>query len=348
MKIRSAMFTMAGLTALALPELAGAQSSPPVSQQRIRVTKESSMTENSSGNRSSIARTDSINRANSMRADSIANVERMRRDSITAAETRKRDSVAAAERARADSVARVERDRLAAIEKARLDSIAAVEAAAAAERERIQRERDRYRFDGSGWYMALEGGGAVPNDDFKDLGYNSGYALTIPIGYQKRDRLLGVRLDLGYSQFSGSNFIGQGPSGSTVTITNGNPKVLSAVLNLTAALPLGSSGLSLYGVGGGGMYHFRDFGPTSALSGFLGNDVIEQNEVANLETTRNKWGAQGGAGIDFGRGPASIYVESRFVNVWADRDDNVQFKDFYGNRSGNLQWIPIVLGVKIR
>jgi hypothetical protein len=340
MSIRSAILTMAGASALALPGFASAQSTPPVtSQQRIRVQKESPMYDSSAANRIAQAR-----------MDSIANAERMRRDSIDAAAARTRDSLATIERARAEEAARLERERLAVIaaaEARRRDSINAVEAAAAAERARIQREKDRYRFDGSGWYLGLEAGGSVPNDEFKDLGYNSGYAITVPIGWQKRNRLLGVRMDLGYTRFSGSNFIGQGPSGSTVTLTNRNPKVLSAVLNLTAQLPLGSKGFGLYALGGGGVYHFRDLG-TTALSGYLGNDVLESNEAA-FQNNRNKFGVQGGAGIDFGHGPASIYLESRFVNVFADRDDNVKFEDFYGsNRSQSLQWIPIVLGVKIR
>ncbi len=339
MTIRSTILAMAGATALALPGFAAAQSSPLVtSQQRIRVQKDSPAWDSSAGNRAAIAR-----------SDSIANAERMRRDSIEAATARTRDSLAAVERARTEEAARLERERLAAIasaEAARRDSIAAAEAA---EQARRQRELDRYRFDGSGWYMGLAAGGAIPNNEFKDLGYNSGYAITMPVGWQKRDRLLGLRMDLGYSQFSGSNSIGMGPGGSTVTLTNGSPKVLSAVLNLTAHIPImPSKGVSLYALGGGGLYHFRDFGPSSSLSGFLGNDVLETNE-ASFQKTRNKFGAQGGAGIDFGYGPASIYLESRMVNVFADRDDNVQFTDFYGtNRNQSLQWIPIVLGVKIR
>jgi len=360
MSIRSVVFTMAGAAALALPAAAAAQTQqPPVSQQRIRVQKETPMVSNSTTNRTRMSRRDSIANADRMRRDSIdaaardsvANVERMRADSVARVEKARTDSIAAIEKARADSVARVERaraDSVARVEAARRDSIAAVEAAAAAERERIQREKDRYRFDGSGWYMGLAAGAAVPRSDFETVGYKSGYDISLPIGWQKKNRAFGVRMDLGYSQFSGNNFVGQGGQG--ITFSNSDAKVMSAALNLTASIPVvKSKGISLYAVGGGGVYHFRDYGVTSSLSGYLGNDVFEQNEISSTEKTRTKFGANGGAGIDFGAGPANIYIESRLVNVFTDYDDNVQFKDFFGsNTSKSLRWVPIVLGVKIR
>ncbi len=209
--------------------------------------------------------------------------------------------------------------------------------------------RDRYRFNGSGWYIGLAGGGAVPSDDFEKLGYRSGYDLNVPIGWHKNGNLLGLRLDLGYAAFGGRSFVGRVPGGAAVTLTNGSPKVYSATLNSTLRIPLSSSRrVNLYGVGGAGLYHFRSFGGNSALGGYLGNDVLKTNE-AQLKQTRSKLGAQVGGGIDFGVGPASIFVESRFVNVFADRDDAVQFRDFFGdNVSKSLRWVPIVIGVNIR
>lgn len=357
MSIRSVVFTMAGAAVLALPGVATAQTQPPVSQQRIRVQKETPLVNQSMTNRTRMSRRDSIANADRMRRDSIdaaavrrtqdsiASVERMRADSMAAIEKARSDSVAMVERRRADSVAAVERDRAAAAAKTR-DSLAAIEAAAAAERERIERERNRYRFKGSGWYIGLGAGGAVPRSDFENIGYKSGYAITVPIGYQKQNRFLGVRMDLGYNQFSGKDFVYAGGT----SLNNSDARVYSAVLNLTGSIPLvKSKGINLYGVGGGGVYHFRDYGVQSSLNGYLGNDIFEQNEVAATESHKTKFGATGGAGIDFGHGPASVYLESRLVNVWADQHDNVKFDEFFGsNRSPSLKWIPIILGVKIR
>jgi hypothetical protein len=285
------------------------------------------------------------------RADSIANAERMRRDSIDAAMARQRDSLAAIEKARNDSIANVERmrrDSLAAIERARADSVARADSIAQAEALRRQ-QMNRYKFGGNGWYVGLAAGASAPTGDFQNLGYNSGFNVNVPIGWHRPGSLLGVRFDFNYNRFSGKNFTGGTPAGSAVTLTNPNPQVMSGTVNLTAAVPINASkSVSLYGVGGAGLYHFRSFGGNSALGGFLGNDVLNTNE-ANNKATRNKIGAQIGAGLDWNIGTSAVFIESRFVNVFVDRDDSVQFRDFFGdNRSNTLKWVPIVLGVKIR
>lgn len=210
---------------------------------------------------------------------------------------------------------------------------------------RMRRQQDDTT---SGWYLGVSAGAAVPMGDFKSLGYNSGLDVTVPIGWHYRDRMLGWRLDLGYSRFSGHTFTGPGPNGP-LTLSNNDPQVLSATFNLTARIPLSATGdVSLYGVGGVGLYHFRSYGRVSALSGFLGNDVLQSNE-ALLKETRNKFGGQIGAGLDFGMGPGSFFIESRIVNVVVDRDDDVEFRDYFGDNRGKvLRWVPIMVGVTFR
>jgi hypothetical protein len=340
--------------ALALPGLLSAQDTTrtrTTSERRIRVQKGEVVRFTTTRDRraDSLMRADSL-RADSLRADSIARADSLaliRRDSIARA-----DSLAAIERTRADSIAAVERiraDSIARIEAARRDSIARADSIAREEQLRVQRMRDRYLFNGSGWYIGISGGTANPTGDLEDLGYGTGVSLAVPIGWHPRSTLFGVRLDLGYSQFDGNSFTGLGSGGAPVTLDNADPRILSAVLNLTARMPLNSSrSLNLYGVGGAGLYHFRSYGPSSALGGFLGNDVLDPADES-VERTRNKLGAQVGAGLEFGLGPASLFLESRLVNVFADRDDNVQFRDFFGdNRGKDVRWVPIVLGFNFR
>jgi hypothetical protein len=285
-----------------------------------------------------------------LRADSIANVERLRADSVNRAMLYTRDSLATMERARIDSIAMAERSmrEVAARREAfRLDSMARADSIAAAEEAR-RRDLARYRFGANGWYMGVGAGASAPTNDFKSLGYNSGLNVHVPIGWHRDHSALGVRFDMTYNRFSGRTFTNAAPLGSAVTLQNPNPQVFSATMNVTLATPLSlMRNVRLYGVGGAGLYHFRSFGGNSALSGFLGNDVLENNEASNT-TTRNKLGAQVGAGFDWTVGTSSVYIESRFVNVFADRDDDVAFRDFFGDRSGSLRWVPIVLGVKIR
>ncbi len=283
-------------------------------------------------------------RADSIRADSMARV--------VAAMEAERVQRAAVEAARADSVARVARlrkDSVDAVEAARLAVIARADSMAKAEQLRRKEWRERQLFDGTGWYVGLSGGGAVPTGDFADLGYDGGFNVNVPIGWHSRNHFLGVRLDLGYSQFTSGPFTGALGAGAPLVLNNRDPRVLSAALDLTAQVPLNASrSVSLYALGGGGLYHFRNFGQASALGGFLGNDVLDSPDAGDPKT-RNKFGAQVGAGIDFGIGPASLFLETRVVNVFADRNDNVRFSDFFGdNRSKNVRWVPILLGVNFR
>lgn len=287
------------------------------------------------------------------RVDSIANAERMQResadraqaDSISLATQRERDAAAARDRARTDSIGNLERMRqdsinaANAIETARRDSIARADSIAA--------DGGRRRgFTGSSWHIGLAAGTAAPTGDFKNIGYNSGIDINVPIEWHRPGSFLGMRMDLGYSQFNANTFRGLG-SNPTVLSTR-DPKVVSASLNLTGNVPLTASRrVSLYAMGGAGVYHFRSVGAT-ALGGFLGNDVFTKPDPS-VNNNLTKLGAQAGGGLKFGVGRTSLFVESRLVNVFADRDENVQFRDFFGdNRSKRLRWVPINVGVTIR
>jgi hypothetical protein len=79
----------------------------------------------------------------------------------------------------------------------------------------------------------------------------------------------------------------------------------------------------------------------------LGNDVLD-NDDENDERSITKLGANFGAGLEFGIGPAAIFLESRWVNVFANRDDDLDFNEFFGDRSRHVRWMPLVLGVTFR
>jgi len=306
------------------------------SQQRVRVQKDYEKRDPMQD------RADSIAAAERMKRDSI---DRARQDSVDRAMQHSRDSISAAERARADEVARLERMRQdsinaanAAIEAARRDSIARADALAEQERMR--------RLQGSNWHIGLSAGAAVPSGDFKSVGYNSGFDIGVPIEYHRPGSFIGLRGDLGYTQFNTGTF--SSVTGSPSQLSGKDPKVLTATANLTAHMPLTSSRkVNLYALGGGGIYHFRNV-EASALGAFLGNDVFDGVDEPT-EKNKTKYGVQAGGGLDFGFGRTALYVESRFVHVFADRSESVTFDDFFGaNRSKSLHWVPIVVGVKIR
>jgi hypothetical protein len=107
---------------------------------------------------------------------------------------------------------------------------------------------------------------------------------------------------------------------------------LDAVLKV---MPLGigsqGRGLSVYVLGGGGVYRFRGFGGAGALA-----DALDD---APGRTSATKWGVDAGGGIEWGIGRTAAFAEARWVNVFTG-----------GSRAGNdyLRWVPITVGLTVR
>lgn len=289
------------------------------------------------------ARNDSITRADLARNDSIAAAERARMDSINM--RTRADSMAQA--ARIDSIARAEvarTDSIKMAEQVRNDSIARAAGATVTTDQNMPMSQGR-RLPGS-FYMGLAAGASSPTGDIEDLGYDSGLNISIPIGWHNPASIFGFRLMLGYNQFNGASFTTGGAS--PVVLSNPDPKVYSAELNLNMRFPFNERRTSsVYLSGGGGVYMFRNFGRGSALAAYLGNDVLDPSDSDN-ESTINKWGVNGGAGLEFGIGTSSLFLETRLVNVFAGRDDEPNFDSVFGERGTSVRWMPLILGFTIR
>jgi hypothetical protein len=353
------------------------------SQKRIPVTKRESGGEVqlTTPSQDSIAKAEQA-RMEQMRQDSIANIEKMRQDSIKAIEKARQDSIDS-ERHRTDS--------LAAIESARKDSLARVDSLA---REQ-QLMRGKTLKMNHGFYAGFAAGPSSPLDNFKNIGYSTGYDITVPIGWQSNNQVLGARLDLGYGSFKGTSYsttmttTTTDASGNPITttapvvLTNPNAKVYSAALNATARFPITKNKQTgIYLLGGGGWYHFGNYGASSALSGYLGNNVFTGTTTSSTTTTTttsgttatgspyttptgttttsgasysssyknsvNKFGVDAGAGLDYGIGHAALFVETRFTNVFGGNMNNINLNGTTTTSTKNLRWMPVVLGIKFR
>ena len=194
---------------------------------------------------------------------------------------------------------------------------------------------DRFRngslFNNSGFYVGIGTGANFTTGAMQDLGYHEGLHIAVPIGFHRPGTLLGFRGELGIQTFDGR---GTTAFGGT-TFSNPDPQVLSAVGMLALHFPFGTTGRSnFYLMGGGGAYNFRDIGGASAL-----NDRLESTNGDNV----TKLGVTGGAGLEFHvLGPASLYVQSRFTNIFTD-DGRLT-----SATSGSLRWIPLVAGITLR
>lgn len=291
------------------------------------------------------ARRDSISKADLARNDSIVAAERARTDSLgmrnradSVAQAARTDSIARAEQARTDSISRLEQMRNDSIARASAPVTPVLEPQAST----VSQGR---RLPGS-FYMGLAAGSSSPMGDLDDLGYDGGLNISVPIGWHNPSALFGWRLMLGYNQFGGATFTTGGTS--PTILSNPDPKVYSAELNLNMRFPFNERRTSsVYLSGGGGVYMFRNFGRASALAGYLGNDVLDPDDSEN-ESTINKWGVNGGAGLEFGIGTSSLFVETRLVNVFAGRDDEPNFDSVFGERGTSVRWVPLILGFTIR
>jgi len=290
------------------------------------------------------ARTDSINKASLTRNDSIVAAERARSDSMNLQS--RADSIALA--TRTDSLARLEQmrtDSISRLEQLRNDSIARANPVTPPVVEQNMPMTRSHRLPGA-FYMGLAAGRNAPSGDLEDLGYSNGLNISVPIGWHNPSSVFGVRVLLGYNQFNGASFTTGGTA--PVVLSNSDPKVYSGELNLNMRFPFNERRTSsVYLTGGGGVYLFRNFGQNSALAGYLGNDVLDPNDSAN-ESTINKWGVNGGAGLEFGIGTSSLFLETRLVNVFAGRDDEPNFDSVFGERGTSVRWMPLIIGFTIR
>jgi hypothetical protein len=196
------------------------------------------------------------------------------------------------------------------------------------------------------FFIGFAAGTAAPMGDVEDLGYGNGLNITVPFGWHSPSSMFGARFTLAYSQFDGSPFTTGGAA--PINLTNPDPKIWSADVNLNMRFPFNERRTSsLYLFGGGGLYMFKDYGTGSALGAYLGNDVLDPND-SNNESTINKWGVNGGAGLEFGIGTSAIFLESRLVNVFTGRDDEPNFDSVFGERGTSVRWVPLILGFTIR
>jgi hypothetical protein len=173
----------------------------------------------------------------------------------------------------------------------------------------------RRRHFGS-FYVGLAGGTSVPSGDIYN-GYNPGFNVSIPMGWQPSGSLFGLRLDVAYDRLTArSAFRNNGQSATKVTLTNGtyttggtpstasggttntpvntgggyyngvatlanaDAALASAMLDGKLTLPVFGrrSPASLYAVAGGGLHYFLNYAKTLALT----NPAAEQAKFAAL------------------------------------------------------------------
>jgi hypothetical protein len=191
---------------------------------------------------------------------------------------------------------------------------------------------------GSRFYYGVSAGPSIPVQSI-DNGFNTGYTIDVPIGWEAPFSPLGFRVDFGYTRLGSRDSFRNG----NAVIVNGQPQAVflatddaqiwSALANAKLRLPwVGRFGAGstngLYAVGGVGVNTFRNFNTTFALTNpeFTDNGSIS----ANRETV-TRFALDAGGGFQWGFGVANVFVESRYITAFTPHN--------------NASTVPIILGV---
>lgn len=176
--------------------------------------------------------------------------------------------------------------------------------------------RDRENF-----YFGLGAGAAVPSSGLDDV-YSTGFNVTGTLGWRSESPL-GVRLTGSYNQFDGRSFAGG--------ISADAASSWGAAGDLTLDLPFNRNGRSaLYLLGGGGVYGFSGWDiDDEDFDELLNDGVVDEPEAIRGNSTN--FGVNAGVGLRFPVGNSSLFLEGRYVNVFADNQD--------------VRFFPITLGI---
>lgn len=210
-------------------------------------------------------------------------------------------------------------------------------------------------------YVQLGAGESVPQGGF-DKNFQTGWNAVASLGWQRMDRVLGLRVDAVYDRFAGRTVGYEG-----VSYKYDYAAHYAGTAELTARFPIGSSTYrpAFYLVGGGGVHYLKTYGygsgPSSAPSISSPSTSTSSSytppstpTTPTTPTTPNaptgsggygptgsssssqqyssaRAGINGGAGWSFGMGRTDLFIESRFITVFT-QDKNTNF-------------VPVVFGI---
>jgi hypothetical protein len=195
------------------------------------------------------------------------------------------------------------------------------------------------------FYIGIGAGAGIPTEPLSDA-YNSGVAVTVPIGWDSPTGPLGFRVDLGYTRLDArTTFRNTGLTTAPAYGTSGqaniaatDPQIWSALANLKLRLPFSHDFAgprsSLYLVGGGGVNYFRNYNANLALTNPEFNTSTTMTPYqAGTNGYQALWrgAADAGGGVSWAFRATEVFLESRYVTTFTD-----------GRRAS---FVPITLGL---
>lgn len=169
------------------------------------------------------------------------------------------------------------------------------------------------------FYGGIGGGVSFPSDGL-DVGFDTGWNVKLIAGYTS-SALVGFRFEAAYNQFGGSVING-------VEIDEGS--IWSGILDLSLNLFGDPDGTGVYVLGGGGVHGFSGYQLDALEFQQAFGDGVTPEEAGIVNETETAFGVNAGGGLRFGLGGARLFLEGKWVRVFAD--------------NGDLDYFPVSLG----
>lgn len=183
---------------------------------------------------------------------------------------------------------------------------------------------------GNGFYVGVQGGANFPQNDINTF-YKTGYGAGVQMGWDPTTSPIGLRVNAMWNRLQGQDLSRQRINNATFTGRYADSDLYSAFADAKLRLPFGrflGATSGLYAVGGGGVAYFRNFQTFQNVTGTTAGQSVTGRFNAEDAT---KFALNGGGGFSFGVGPASLFIEGRYVRV------------FTQNR--NTDYVPVTIGL---
>jgi len=191
-------------------------------------------------------------------------------------------------------------------------------------------EQPATRF-GNGAYFGIGAGANFPQNNINAF-YRPGVNANAVLGWDPAVSPIGLRLNVAYNRLQGET-IATVPGGATTTETRYlNADLFSGFLDAKLRLPFGrlfGATSGLYAVAGPGVTYFRNYQNFQATTG---TGVVTPDNALYRNATR--FAVNGGAGLDFGIGPASLFLEGRYVRTFTQGRDT--------------DYLPVTIGLRFQ
>jgi len=169
---------------------------------------------------------------------------------------------------------------------------------------------------GNGLYFGVQGGANLPQNGLRNA-YRTGFNGGLQLGYDPETSPIGLRVNALYNRFRGdnNNRFALRPNNAT------DAETYTAFADATLRLPFGKflgATSGFYLLGGPGVTLIRNY-PAFRTQTNIEPGASLNNNIGKNNVTR--FALNGGAGLEYGIGNTSLFVEGRYVRLFTQGQD---------------------------